>query len=79
MISTAAVLIGSTSLYPRTALSQHKPQLLISQNTPDLKAESAQEETLYLNNDRTYAYNLIAQEDGVIGDVACSSWCNYSR
>ena len=34
-----------------------------------LQAESAQQETLYLNNDRTYSYNLVAKEQGVIGGV----------
>ena len=49
--------------------SSTQPEFTIAQNSPDLKAESAQKETLYLNNDRTYSYNLIAQERGYIGDV----------
>ena len=68
-IMTLAVLIGGISAFPGQAFSQSK-QILIAQNTPSIRAESAQAETLYLNNDRTYAYNLIAQEQGFIGDVA---------
>ena len=34
-----------------------------------IEARSAQKETLYLNNDRTYSYNLIATQQGTIGDV----------
>ena len=69
-MATATILIGGTSLLPRPVLSQQKPQRLIAQSpSPTLKAQSAQEETLYLNNDRTYSYNLIAQERGVIDGV----------
>ncbi|HEY9768702.1 MAG TPA: hypothetical protein V6C71_09420 [Coleofasciculaceae cyanobacterium] len=69
-IMALAVLIGGISFFPRQALSQPKKQILVAQNTPSIRAASAQAETLYLNNDRTYAYNLIAQEEGFIGDVA---------
>lgn len=34
-----------------------------------IKARSAQSETLYLNNDRSYAYNLIAANRGVIDKI----------
>ncbi len=34
-----------------------------------LSARSAQKETLYLNNDRTYYYNLIANRRGVIDGI----------
>ena len=34
-----------------------------------LSARSAQKETLYLNNDRTYSYNLIAKRRGVIDGI----------
>lgn len=68
-ITTVVVLLGSISFSTRQAFSQQKSQILIAQ-TATIKAESAQEETLYLNNDRTYSYNLVAQERGVIDGVA---------
>lgn len=61
-------LVGSIVYSPSVA-SQAKNQLLITQNSPSLRAESAQQETLYLNSDRSYSYNLVAKERGVIGDV----------
>ncbi|MDJ0567417.1 MAG: hypothetical protein QNJ53_00070 [Pleurocapsa sp. MO_192.B19] len=67
-IATVVVLIGGISFSTRSAFSQQKPQILIAQ-AATIKAESAQEETLYLNNDRTYSYNLVAQERGVIDGV----------
>lgn len=67
-IFTATILIGGVSFIPHPVFSQQKMQKLIAQSV-DLKAESAQEETLYLNNDRTYSYNLIAQERGVIDGI----------
>lgn len=71
LIATVAVLVGGISLFPQQAFSQQKSAILIAQTpkTPNLKAESAQQETLYLNNDRTYSYNLIAQEKGVIDGI----------
>ncbi|MGF1480490.1 MAG: hypothetical protein ACFB4I_13520 [Cyanophyceae cyanobacterium] len=35
-----------------------------------ISATSSQSETLYLNNDRTYAYNLVAAERGAIDGIA---------
>ncbi len=69
-MTTAAVIIGGVSLYPQQALSQQKSQILVAQNSSsDLLAKSAQKETLYLNNNRTYSYNLIAKEKGEIDGV----------
>ncbi len=69
-MTTAAVIIGGISLYPQAALSQQKPEILAAQNSrSDLLAKSAQKETLYLNNNRTYSYNLIAKEKGEIDGV----------
>ena len=68
LLVIAAILISSISFFPRSVFGQQKPQRLIAQNIA-LKAESAQEETLYLNNDRTYSYNLVAQERGVIDGI----------
>ena len=68
-IATSTVLIGSISVYARPAQSQPVTPKLLAQNSIALKAESAQSETLYLNNDRTYSYNLVAQERGEIDGV----------
>ena len=34
-----------------------------------IEAKSAQKDTLYLNNNKTYSYNLIATQGGTIGNV----------
>ncbi|MBE9047677.1 hypothetical protein IQ255_25285 [Pleurocapsales cyanobacterium LEGE 10410] len=54
-----ALVVGSSALSPTIGLAQSRP----------LEATSAQQETLYLNNDRTYSYNLVAAERGVIDGV----------
>ncbi|WP_319421025.1 hypothetical protein [Pleurocapsa sp. FMAR1] len=56
---TMALIVSSSALYPTVGLAQSRP----------LAAKSAQQETLYLNNDRTYSYNLVAKERGVIDGV----------
>ena len=67
-VATLLTLISTWS-YQKPAFSQEKTHFLIAQNVPDLKAKSAQTETLYLNNDRTYSYNLIARERGEINGI----------
>ena len=77
LVLSAIFGIGTLSISPALAdnhtdsmeSSTQRSEFTIAQNSPDLKAQSAQQETLYLNNDRTYSYNLIAQEQGSIGDV----------
>ena len=34
-----------------------------------IEAKSSQKETLYLNNDKTYSYNLVATQSGTIGNI----------
>ncbi len=68
-VAALAVLIGSVTLYPQQVLSQTSQTLTAQGSNYNLLAKSAQEETLYLNNDRTYSYNLIAKQRGAIGDV----------
>lgn len=69
VIATTALFTGILCLSPRISLSQTKPDsFLVSQNNT-ITATSAQQETLYLNNDRTYSYNLVAQERGTIDGV----------
>ncbi|MEO1693151.1 MAG: hypothetical protein AAFR63_16740 [Cyanobacteria bacterium J06631_6] len=62
------VLTLGNVAYPRIASAQ-AGRSFIAQSSSSLRAESAQSETLYLNNDRTYSYNLIAQTRGRIGNV----------
>ena len=69
LIAAIFLAFGGAWADRKPALSQENPRILIAQNVPDLKAKSAQSETLYLNNDRTYSYNLIAKERGEIGGV----------
>ena len=57
--ATALILVGSLGLSPNVGLAQKGA----------ITANSAQRETLYLNNDRTYSYNLIAQRRGVIDKI----------
>lgn len=68
-IAAAFLALGGVGTY-QPVLSQENTRFLIAQNAPNLKAKSAQSETLYLNNDRTYSYNLIAREKGEINGVA---------
>ena len=56
---TTAAIISASLLSPMVGLAQNRT----------LTANSAQKETLYLNNDRTYSYNLVAQKRGVIDGV----------
>lgn len=54
-----AISLGSLALFPTVATAQN----------PSIAAVSAQLETLYLNNNRTYSYNLIADERAVIDGI----------
>lgn len=57
--TTLAVVVSSSVLSSTIALAQNRT----------ITAKSAQQETLYLNNDRTYSYNLVAKERGVIDGI----------
>lgn len=57
--ATFALIVSSWGLFPLAALAQNR----------SIKANSAQLETLYLNNNRTYSYNLTAEERGVIDGI----------
>ena len=67
-IATASLIFIEGAIAPQTTSAQKVDETSIAQASV-LQAESAQEETLYLNNDRTYSYNLVAKEQGAIGDV----------
>ena len=58
-----ALILGSWGLSDSRGLAQ----------TGSITATSAQLETLYLNNDRTYYYNLIAKSRGVIDKIVIPS------
>ena len=57
--TTAALILGSWGLSPSIGLAQSR----------SITATSAQREILYLNNDRTYSYNLVANRRGVIDGI----------
>ena len=67
-IATASLIFIEGAIAPGATSAQKADEISIAQASV-LQAESAQSETLYLNNDRTYSYNLVAKEKGVIGDV----------
>ena len=69
LTTTLPILFIGILIYPQSAISQAENKLLIAQGSPALKAKSAQQETLYLNNDRVYSYNLVAREKGTIDGV----------
>lgn len=57
--TTIALILSSWGLSPPAGLAQNS----------SITATSAQLETLYLNNNRTYSYNLVAAERGVIDGI----------
>ena len=57
--TTLALILGSWGLSPPVALAQSR----------SLAATSAQLETLYLNNNRSYSYNLVASKRGVMDGI----------
>lgn len=54
-----ALVLGSLGLSPSVGLAQSRL----------IKATSAQLETLYLNNNRSYSYNLVASNRGIIDRI----------
>ena len=67
-VFTGAIFLFLTSfINPTLAIEPEVKQYVAQSRT--IEAKSAQKETLYLNNDRTYSYNLIATQKGTIGNV----------
>ncbi len=58
-LTTFALILGSLGLSPSVGLAQSR----------SITATSAQLETLYLNNNRSYSYNLIAANRGTIDRI----------
>ena len=58
-LTTLAVILGSLGVSPPVGLAQSR----------SITATSAQLETLYLNNNRSYSYNLMAANRGVIDRI----------
>ncbi|MEM7758938.1 MAG: hypothetical protein AAF298_12550 [Cyanobacteria bacterium P01_A01_bin.40] len=65
---TLFLVLGGLS-HQKSAWAENTTPTVIAQNSAKIVARSAQQSTLYLNNDRTYSYNLIAQERGSINSV----------
>ena len=66
-IATASLMFVEGAIVPEATSSQIEKTSIAQASV--LQAQSAQQETLYLNNDRTYSYNLVAKEQGVIGGI----------
>ena len=67
-IFTGAIfLFLISSIIPAIALTKEPVQYVAQSRT--IEAKSAQQKTLYLNNNRVYYYNLIATQNGTIGNV----------
>lgn len=69
-LAALGILTGSVLFPVQKAIAQTDRVLIVQRANANILAKSAQSETLYLNHDRTYSYNLIAKEQGTIGDVA---------
>ena len=67
-IFTGAIFLFLTSFVNPTLASNIEIEQHIAQSRT-IEAKSSQKETLYLNNDRTYDYNLVATQKGTIGNV----------
>ena len=67
-VFTGTVLLFIVNAIEPTSASNRTVNQYIAQSRT-IEARSAQQETLYLNNDRTYSYNLIANQKGTIGNV----------
>lgn len=65
LLVTSSVLLGSTPLLIPTAVYAQT----ISNTHSPIQATSAQDETLYLNSDRSYTYNLEVSNDLRIGSL----------
>ena len=69
----SSILVGAVSLFltslvnPALVSSITIDQYIAQSRT--IEAKSAQKQTLYLNKDSTYNYNLIATQRGTIGNV----------
>ena len=67
LFTRAILLFLLSSTEPTLASGRETKQYIAQSRT--IEAKSAQKETLYLNNNRTYSYNLIATQRGTIGNV----------
>jgi hypothetical protein len=69
---SSTVLLGTGGTLPTNAVTQtprsSTTPILLAQNNI-IQATSAQQSTLYLNNDRRYSYNLVATERGTIDGI----------
>ncbi|WP_052055337.1 hypothetical protein [Myxosarcina sp. GI1] len=66
--SATTILLGGFLLTAPTGVAREAEQIKLAQNNT-VVANSAQQETLYLNNDKTYSYNLVAAERTTIDGV----------
>lgn len=69
LAATSALFAGAALLVPKAAFSQTPTTIEVAQ-TGAIRTTSSQQGTLYLNNDRTYSYNLVASSGGTIDGVS---------
>lgn len=67
-IATAAIAGVTPLATSLPARAQTQSEAVVAQQRV-IRAENAQEQTLYLNSDRTYSYDLIVENDTRIGDL----------
>ena len=73
LLNKNSIITGTTFLFlagfvnPTIVFSREPDKYIVQSRT--IEARSAQEEILYLNNNRTYDYNLVATQKGTIGNV----------
>jgi len=69
VLASSALLTGTSWLLPATAVfAQNNTSIEIAQ-TEAIRATSAQQGKLYLNNDRAYSYNLVTSNNTRIGGL----------
>lgn len=66
-VFTGTVLLFSSGTIESSFASGTVNQYIAQSRT--IEAKSAQQDTLYLNNNKTYSYNLIATQRGTIGNI----------
>ena len=66
-IFTGAILLFLSGTIESSFASGRVNQYIAQSRT--IEAKSAQQDTLYLNNSKTYSYNLIATQRGTIGNI----------
>lgn len=68
LAASSTLITGIAWGLPASVSAQNRPDIQVAQ-TLAIRATSAQDQTLYLNNDRTYNYNLVTSQPTRIGNL----------